>query len=221
MKESGVKWLGVVPAHWEVARLKHVATVRGGVAKGRNLGDSPTVTLPYLRVANVQDGYIDLTEVAEIEVAVSEVERYSLRKGDVLMNEGGDNDKLGRGDVWNGEIHPCLHQNHVFAVRPSRIVSEWLALLTSSDYAKRFFESRAKQTTNLASISSSNLSELPVLLPPEREQRELLTKVAGRLGPLESAVSRAKAMVELAKEHRSALIAAAVTGKIDVREVAS
>lgn len=219
MKDSGVAWLGEVPAHWEVAKLKHIATVRGGVAKGRNLGDSPTVRLPYLRVANVQDGYIDLTEVAEIEVAVTEVERYSLRKGDVLMNEGGDNDKLGRGDVWNGEIHPCLHQNHVFAVRPMRVVSEWLALLTSAGYAKRFFESRAKQTTNLASISSTNLSELPVVLPPQHEQRELLSRVAASLAELDTLSAKTQSMVELAKEHRSSLISAAVTGKIDVREV--
>jgi type I restriction enzyme S subunit len=218
MKESGVEWLGHVPAHWEVAKLKHVAQVRGGVAKGRNLKGQQTVKLPYLRVANVQDGYFDLTEVVKIEVAISEVDRYRLQKGDVLMNEGGDYDKLGRGDVWSGEIDPCLHQNHVFAVRPLRINPEWLSVLTGSDYAKRFFESRAKKTTNLASISSSNLSELPVVIPSKEEQRELLVKLDRECSSLDALISKAERMVALSQEHRSALISAAVTGKIDVRK---
>lgn len=217
MKDSGVEWLGQVPAHWKVAKLKHVAQVRGGVAKGRNLKGMETVWVPYLRVANVQDGYIDLSEVSKIEVAISEVERYRLRKGDVLMNEGGDYDKLGRGDVWSGEIDPCLHQNHVFAVRPIRVDSHWLSTLTGSDYAKRFFESRAKQTTNLASISSSNLSELPVVLPPTDEQRSIVAELAKQNSLLNSLVDKAQMMVERSKEHRGALISAAVTGKIDVR----
>ena len=77
--------------------------------------------MPYLRVANVQDGYLDLGKIEEIEVAPDEVAHFSLRPGDILMNEGGDNDKLGRGCVWEGAIEPCLHQNHVFAVRPRQI----------------------------------------------------------------------------------------------------
>ena len=133
------------------------------------------------------------------------------------MNEGGDSNKLGRGDVWSGEIDPCLHQNHVFAVRPIRIDPHWLSALTGADYAKRFFESRAKQTTNLASISSSNLSELPVVLPPEDEQRGIVSELAKRSALLDSLVDKTQMMIERSKEHRSALISAAVTGKIDVR----
>ena len=98
--------VGDLPAHWSVKRLKFLGEVRSGVAKGKDLGGKDTVTLPYLRVANVQDGFVDLREVSEIQVPLSEADRYLLRKGDVLMNEGGDNDKLGRGapegDVWAG-----------------------------------------------------------------------------------------------------------------------
>lgn len=106
MKESGVEWLGEVPAHWVVGPLRWYATIQGGIAKGKDYEGRETVSLPYLRVANVQNGFVDLTEVKEISVLESEVERYSLRSGDVLMNEGGDNDKLGRGTVWQGQIEP-------------------------------------------------------------------------------------------------------------------
>jgi len=159
MKNTGIEWLGIVPVHWGLKRLKQVAQVRGGVAKGRDLGDRDTVSLPYIRVANVQDGYLSLEDIADIVVAEDEVERYSLLSGDVLMNEGGDFDKLGRGFIWHGQIEPCLHQNHVFAVRPSeRVESEWLNLITSASYAKHYFILKSKQSTNLASISSTNLN---------------------------------------------------------------
>ena len=126
MKDSGVEWLGEVPAHWVVGPLRWYATIQGGIAKGKDYEGRQTVSLPYLRVANVQNGFVDLTEVKEISVLESEVERYSLRLGDVLMNEGGDNDKLGRGTVWQGQIEPCLHQNHVFAIRPNDLLPEFI-----------------------------------------------------------------------------------------------
>jgi type I restriction enzyme, S subunit len=93
-KDSGVAWLGEVPAQWTVKRLRFVAQVRTGVTKGRDLSGKVTVTLPYLRVANVQNGYLDLHRMESIEVEPGEVERFSLKRGDILMNEGGDNDKL-------------------------------------------------------------------------------------------------------------------------------
>lgn len=219
MRDSGVEWLGEIPTHWTVPILGYVAEVRGGVTKGRKLPNEATVEVPYLRVANVQDGFIDLSHVTNIEILVTELERYSLQKGDVLMNEGGDNDKLGRGAVWEGEISPCLHQNHVFAVRP-RIpeFSDWLALLTQSGYAKFYFYTTAKQSTNLASISSSNIKKLPVLLPPEAERREIIDHVKTSLDKLTKQRERVIQVIERLKEYRSALITNAVTGKIDVRD---
>ncbi|WJJ93759.1 restriction endonuclease subunit S [Neopusillimonas aromaticivorans] len=88
VKYSGYPEIGDIPLHWDVKRLKFLGQVRSGVAKGKDLGDKETVLLPYLRVANVQDGYVDLSQVLEIEVGSSEVSRYLLQKGDVLMNEG-------------------------------------------------------------------------------------------------------------------------------------
>src|SRR5688572_25654056 len=90
--------------------LADLADLATGVAKGRKLAGRDTVTVPYLRVANVQAGHIDLSEVKQIQVLPEDVARYALRPGDVLMTEGGDPDKLGRGGVWDGSISPCIHQ---------------------------------------------------------------------------------------------------------------
>lgn len=219
MKSSGIEWLGEVPEHWEVKRLRLIATVQTGVAKGKDNTGQQTITMPYLRVANVQDGYLDLDDISTIEIPASDLRRYSLFAGDVLMNEGGDYDKLGRGHIWNGEIVPCIHQNHVFAVRPTGVSSKWLNTITGSDYAQFYFMSRSKQSTNLASISSTNIMELPVVIPPSKEQQCIFNYLEHETAKIDKLIEKAKQSIELMKERRSALISAAVTGKIDVRGV--
>lgn len=206
-----------VPAHWSVKRLKFLGDVRSGVAKGKDHGDRNTVTLPYLRVANVQDGYVDLTEVSEIEVPDTEASRYLLRRGDVLMNEGGDNDKLGRGAVWQGQIEPCIHQNHVFAVRledPS--LAEWVSRFTSTDAARMYFFLRSKQSTNLASINQSNVRELPVPMPPAEERALILAELQRMTQATSGLLDHALEHIDRLREYRSSLISAAVTGQLEI-----
>lgn len=216
--DSGVEWLGEVPAHWEVKKLKWIAEIQGGIALSAGKQLENPVTLPYLRVANVQDGYLDLSEVKTVEVEPEQIARYKLHKGDLLMNEGGDSDKLGRGCVWHGEIEPCLHQNHVFAVRLFNGYNpEWLNLITATEGARTHFLTRAKQSTNLASISSSNIKEMPVLLPPVAEQREIMAVVAEETARVAEATTTINQEIALLQEYRAALIAEAVTGQIDVR----
>lgn len=161
---------------WDVLPLDTVATVTSGITLGRKLTGPTTVLMPYLRVFNVQDGYLDLSEVKEVTVYRSEVERFKLQKGDVLLNEGGDYDKLGRGTVWQGQIEPCLHQNHVFRVRANRarLMPEFLELICASAYGRQFFLLNSKQSTNLASINSSQLKAFPVPCPKLEEQKAIV-----------------------------------------------
>jgi type I restriction enzyme S subunit len=215
MKESEVPLVGLIPQSWQVVRLRHLANVQNGIALGRK-AESITSEIPYLRVANVQDGYLDLSEVKTIPVTHEEMRRHALKAGDVLMNEGGDKDKLGRGAIWRGEVSPCIHQNHVFAVRPHGVDPEWLTTITGSNYAKCFFDSRGKQTTNLASISSSNLQELPVIMPPDQERHLILQYLGQRLRSLDALHAKVGASMTHMRERRTALITAAVTGQIDV-----
>lgn len=220
MKDSGVGWLGEVPGHWEMKALKFIATVQTGIAKGKDNTGKETIKVPYLRVANVQDGYLALDDMAEIEVPASDLPRYLLQSGDVLMNEGGDFDKLGRGHIWRGEIASCIHQNHVFAVRPHGVSAEWLNAITGSGYAQFYFMTRSKQSTNLASISSTSIMELPVLLPPLDEQSAVLNFMEKRTSRFDSLIAEACTAIRLLQERRTALISSAVTGQIDVRGMA-
>ncbi|WP_129677087.1 restriction endonuclease subunit S [Candidatus Chloroploca sp. Khr17] len=147
LKPSGVAWLGEVPEHWKATRLKYVAKVQTGITLGKSYGGIPLKNRPYLRVANVQDGYLDLKEITTVNVPASEIISYELRFGDVLMTEGGDIDKLGRGCIWRGEILGCLHQNHIFAVRAdhSQLLPEFLILLMTSRHGRMYFQITAKK----------------------------------------------------------------------------
>lgn len=213
--ESSAELMSGVPRHWRVQRLKFLAHIQTGLAKGKDHGELETIEVPYLRVANVQDGYLALDDMATMEVPVGDLSRYLLRPGDVLMNEGGDFDKLGRGHVWQGEIEPCIHQNHVFAVRPHGVRPEWLSAYTGSAAAQFYFMSRSKQSTNLASISSSNLMELPIPVPPDEEQAVLLAAMARETARIDALIEKKTRFIELLREKRQALTTQAVTQGLD------
>ena len=144
-----------LPDGWKNKRLDKVAIIQTGIAKNQN-SRQETVELPYLRVANVQDGFLDLSEIKTINVHKDKVDRYRLKNGDVLLTEGGDFDKLGRGAVWEDQIPNCVHQNHVFVVRVnnSELLPSFLSAQTGSSYGKRYFLNCSKQSTNLANINT-------------------------------------------------------------------
>lgn len=171
---------GPVPRHWEIRPLGECALIQSGVTKGRRLDKSTTIEVPYLRVANVQDGFLDLKNVKTIAIKEDELERYRLRVGDVLFTEGGDIDKLGRGHIWHGDVDTCVHQNHIFAVRPDleQLSPEYLSYLVQSSYGKAYFLRVGHRTTHLASINRAKLAAFPVLIPPREEQKEIARLIA-------------------------------------------
>lgn len=211
----------IVPSSSQAAyvRLGYLAGIQSGVTVDGNRDAGPdAVTLPYLRVANVQDGHVDLESVTEITVPRVIARSSTLKYGDVLMTEGGDLDKLGRGTVWLNEIQNCLHQNHVFAVRPDqgKLFPEYLALLTRTSYARAYFESTGTKTTNLASTSSSKIRDFRIPLIDIAEQERIVRQTRAWLQDIAKAQSALRQQSALLAERRQALITAAVTGQIGV-----
>jgi len=167
--------------------LDALAEVKGGITKDQKRKHSvPARVVPYLRVANVQRGYLDLSEVKEIEATEADIQELALQQGDILFNEGGDRDKLGRGWVWNAELPECIHQNHVFRARlydPAQ--SPKLVSWYANTFGQRFFFDQGKHTTNLASISMTKLKGLSVPMPPPAEQQRIVAEVERRLSVIE------------------------------------
>lgn len=167
------------PTNWQWIRFGELANIAGGVTLGRKLDGQQLISFSYLRVANVQQGRLELSVIKEVQIPIDELPKYRLEIGDVLLTEGGDWDKLGRSAIWNGEIENCLHQNHIFRARPftDDVQSRWLTLFTNSPVGRSYFQSAAKQTTNLASINITQLRNCPIPLPPLAEQKRIVAKV--------------------------------------------
>jgi len=198
-----IQSLGQIPKNWIVTTLGDIADTASGATLGRKL-EGKTILLPYLRVANVQDGHIDLKEMKEIEVLASEKNKWLLKSGDILLTEGGDWDQLGRGGIWRDEIPNCIHQNHIFRVRitDSNVDVTYLHYLINSPFGKSFFLKCSKQTTNLASINQSQLKKFVVIKPPLYEQRQ----IAGILNRCDETIAAARANVLAAKALKMKMI---------------
>jgi len=205
-----------LPEGWCWGTLDALASVVGGVTKGQKR--RPTEQLrpvPYLRVANVQRGYLDLSVIKEIEATEDEIKELRLEAGDVLFNEGGDRDKLGRGWVWNCEISECIHQNHVFRARlyTQDLLPKFLSWYGNSA-AQLFFLQEGKQTTNLASLNSTNLKKLPVPLPPVAEQRRIVAEIDLSLSVVDATVKTTDAAMTRVNRLRQAILKWAFEGKL-------
>ena len=198
-----------LPPAWARVRFEDVALVAGGVTLGRKLGERKTVTLPYLRVANVKRGEIDLTVIKDVSIGEDEIERYALRENDLLMTEGGDWDKVGRAAIWKAEIPVCLHQNHVFRarMRSAEIAPFWFERYFNSPVGRGYFESASKQTTNLASINMRQVRSCSIPIPPLAEQRRIVAKVEQLMTLVDALETQIAASRATAANLLSALVA--------------
>lgn len=216
MKDSGIEWIGDIPAEWRKTQLRHCAAIKSGITLGKKYEKTDSlVERPYLRVANVQDGYVDLSVLTTIEVTQDEDLKYRLRAGDVLMTEGGDRDKLGRGCVWHGAIEPCLHQNHIFAVQTSKdtLLPEFLEYLTVSDVGRSYFDVTAIKTTNLACTSSSKVLAFTIPLPSVEEQAEIVEALNTKCAGIDALVAKKQQYLTEIENYKKSLIYEYVTGK--------
>jgi type I restriction enzyme S subunit len=197
-----------VPACWEWQTIDDVLHVTGGVTLGRKLGDRKLLSKPYLRVANVQRGRLEMEQIKEIEVPEDEVEKYLLRNGDLLITEGGDWDKVGRTAIWRDELPECLHQNHVFRARA--VVTDWeprwAEMYLNSASAREYFAGSAKQTTNLASINMTQLRACAFPLPPLGEQKRIIAKVDQLMAFCEQLKTRLTQACQLNEQLASTLV---------------
>lgn len=205
-----------LPACWTMKLLEEISEIQGGIQVGKKR--SATVNLvdvPYLRVANVQRGWLNLDEIKTISVTAEERDRLLLRDGDILMNEGGDRDKLGRGWVWREEVPACIHQNHVFRIRlfdkgfPSEFVSHY-----ANENGQRYFIDQGTQTTNLASISKRKVAALPVPIPPNEEAIEIVRRIESAFGWLDRMTADHAAAARLLPKFDAAILAKAFRGEL-------
>ena len=205
-----------LPQGWVWASLDMLGEIASGVAKGTKRDvDTVVSEVPYLRVANVQRGFLDLSEVKTILATERDIGELTLVEGDVLFNEGGDRDKLGRGWVWREEVKNCIHQNHVFRLRPYlRELQSELISHHGNTFGKLWFQNAGKQTTNLASINMGILRAFPVPVAPAEEQGEVLEQIRTQLENLDRQERATNLAMAQATAQRQNILRAAFSGQL-------
>lgn len=186
---------------WPEKTLENMADIVSGITKGRKTAEADLQEVPYMAVSNVKDGYIDWTTVKTILATRQEIEQYRLMPDDILMTEGGDPDKVGRGAIIKVPLKNSIHQNHIFRVRldEQEILPSFFAEYLRHQKAKRYFLGCAKQTTGIASINMRQLRALPTLVPPLSLQKQFAAFVE-RVDQQKQTVQQGLEKLELMKK---------------------
>jgi len=211
-----------IPEGWTYTRLSEVACLGSGVSVSKERQYDDPVEVAYLRVANVQRGHLDLSVIKTMPVERSQLSSLALRTLDVLFNEGGDRDKLGRGWVWEDAVSPCVTQNHVFratmyAATPAKakILSHW-----GNSEGQDYFEKGGKQTTNLASINKTVLKALPVPVMHPAEAEELFARLDSSLSKVDAVESEIDTAIAKANALRQSILRQAFSGQLVAQDPA-
>ena len=186
---------------WPEKTLESMADIVSGITKGRKTAEADLQEVPYMAVSNVKDGYIDWTTVKTILATRQEIEQYRLMPDDILMTEGGDPDKVGRGAIIKVPLKNSIHQNHIFRVRldEQEVLPSFFAEYLRHQKAKRYFLGCAKQTTGIASINMRQLRALPTLVPPLSLQNQFAAFVE-RVDQQRQTVQQSLEKLELMKK---------------------
>jgi type I restriction enzyme S subunit len=207
--------LSRIPEGWRWATIRELADVIGGLTKNPDR-EKMTDRVPYLRVANVQTGCLDLSEVKEIGVTIEDRQRASLEAGDLLIVEGnGSIDQIGRCAIWNGEIAECVHQNHIIKARfPDSCFSQWCFTWLLSPHGRKEIEQVAASTSGLHTLSISKVEALPIPIPPRAEAAEILRRVSDALTVSADTLAMLDAEATDAARLKQSVLKAAFEGRL-------
>lgn len=211
-KDSGIDWLGKIPEHWEVKKLKYVGNiVLGKMLTNDNKGGYHLK--PYLRAANLQWFDVNIDDVKEMWFSEAELTKLRIKEFDLLVSEGGE---VGRTCIWRNELDECFIQNsvHKITINKDNNPVFFLYLIFSIGNIG-FFESIVNRIS-IAHLTGEKIKDVPVWCPPVEEQQQIVQHIETETKRIDSTIQKIEKEIELLKEYRTALISEVVTGKIKV-----
>jgi type I restriction enzyme S subunit len=220
LKPSGLPWLGDIPAHWEVRRLKTLASFVTSGSRGwaRYYSDTgPT----FLRIGNISTTSVDLKLNRIVHVAppaAAEGERTRVVHNDLLLSITAQMGAVGIVPPDIGEAYVNQH-TALIRLKASTSYPRWVAYCLLSQVGKSQCQLRTNGGTKVG-LTLDDVRTLLVLSPPMVEQREIVADIDRRTLGLESAIQAAQREIDLLREYRTRLIAEVATGQLDVREAA-
>lgn len=219
MKDSGIEWLGEIPEHWEVSRIKYVSEKIGsGVTPRGGAEVYETSGIPLLRSQNVYFDGFRLDNVAYITTDIhNSMNNSKVLKGDVLLNITGGS--IGRCYFVTDEFEDANVNQHVCIVRPNEfILTEYLFYILSSETGQLQID-LCQTGGNREALNFEQLKKFLFALPSIEEQTEIVLKIKKTNKTIDETVLKSLQEIELLKEYKTALISEVVTGKVDVRDV--
>lgn len=217
MKDSGVEWVDAVPAHWRISKLSYHARVSNGATPSRdNMLFWENGTIGWLNSSKVNDEVIEEADQFITELALSRTSVKPVTKGDLVMAITGEGQTRGRVAICN--ITATINQHLAsISICDKLLNHRFLYLWLEGNYERIRYESEGAGSTKGA-ITCSEIGAFPAILPPLEEQEQIICYVTERKKKFDGLVRKAISAIELMQERRTALISAAVTGKIDVRD---
>lgn len=214
MKDSGVEWLGKVPAEWTVKKLKNVcsqsALYGANIASSHYEGEG----VRFLRTTDISDD--GALKNGGVFVHATLVEDYMLNDGDLLISRSGT---VGRSFLYKSQHHgPCAYAGYLVRFVPSSdVLPEYLLLFTKTQAFHKFLQVMAISST-IENVNGEKYANAPFCIPPLQEQSAIATFLEKETAKIDILIEKCETAIKLLKERRTALISAAVTGKIDVRD---
>ncbi|HCG5954455.1 TPA: restriction endonuclease subunit S [Vibrio parahaemolyticus] len=219
MKDSGVEWLGEVPEHWNI--LKFGITNKSAELGGNYNSGEGEEGLPLIKMGNLGRGDISLKKMEYLPIEESFDKAHLLKCGDFLFNTRNSLELVGKVSIWKNELPRALYNSNVLRIsfEPTLVSSsQYMSYLFNSDLGLSQLRLIAKGTTSVAAIYYKELKSISFPLPTLKEQEEIVEYVEKNIEKLDALIKQSQKAIQLIKERKTALISAAVTGKIDVRD---
>jgi type I restriction enzyme S subunit len=214
MKDSGIEWLGEIPEHWEVKKLKYLADiVLGKMLTKTNNGN--LVKKKYLRAANIGWLNVNVEDVKEMWFSRDELEKLRLKKNDLLVSEGGE---VGRTCIWRDELEECYIQNSVHKITLKSLNNPFYYLFLFYIYGVKGAFDAIVNRISIAHLTVEKVRDIFFPVPPPAEQTVIVDYIEKELNRINAKAEKTKKLIELLEEYKQALISEVVTGKIKVTE---
>lgn len=204
-----------LPEGWAWTTLNDISAIQGGIQKQPKRVPRANA-YPFLRVANVLRGKLDLVDMHQIELFGDEPARLRLVPGDLLIVEGnGSPNQIGRMAVWDGSICHCVHQNHIIRARAyPPILPEYIECYWNSETGKQLVTSVAASTSGLYTLSVSKVSKINVPLPPVDEEERIVAEVERRMSVIEQMETTVETNLKRCESLRQSVLRMAFSGRL-------
>ena len=204
-----------LPPHWQWVGFDQIGAIQGGLQKSPARAPKRN-HFPYLRVANVRRGRLQLGELHRFELTPQELRKLRLEAGDVLLVEGnGSRTEIGRCALWNGEVEDCVHQNHIIRVRlAAGVLPQYVDIFLNSPIGQFAIQQAASSTSGLYTLSVNKVRRLALALPPTAEQQAIVDRVEGHLSGIDQIDAVLSDKLAGATSLRQSILHQAFTGKL-------